>query len=117
MADRPDPDPLSSLVSLASRLRDSAASIADRANEAAGGDRPPRDASDAGERSSWDSADFGSLLAFAALVKDTVPDDLRERLSGSFRDALVSTQALIDWYLEAHPERTDAPDGDGGSPS
>jgi hypothetical protein len=34
------------------------------------------------------------------MLRDTVPDDLKERLSGSVRETLLSTRALIDWYLE-----------------
>ena len=109
MADDRNSDALAALVTLAARLRDTAASVAERADSAArsgplNGKPAEGDSSASEERRaeepSWGSADFGAITDFAAMLRDTVPDDLKERLSGSVREKLLSTRALIDWYLE-----------------
>jgi hypothetical protein len=49
------------------------------------------------------------LIDLAGALRESVPEDLRDRLSGSVRDTLLSTRALIDWYLERDAAtRTDA---------
>ena len=80
----------------------------DRTDESTGNGRA------GGSDGNWGSADFGALLDFAAMLRESVPDDLRDRLSGSFRETLLSTRALIDWYLEreSHPGSDDALDGE-----
>jgi len=107
MADDRNSDALAALVTLAARLRDTAASVAERADSAARSgplNGKPGDGDSSEERRaedpSWSSADFGAITDFAAMLRDTVPDDLKQRLSGSVRETLLSTRALIDWYLE-----------------
>ena len=107
MPDDRNSDALAALVTLAARLRDTAASVAERADSAARSgplNGKPADGDSSEERRtedpSWGSADFGAITDFAAMLRDTVPDDLKERLSGSVRETLLSTRALIDWYLE-----------------
>lgn len=99
MSDDRANDALTAILSIATRLRDTAAAVAERANEAAGG---PTDG-EAGEQSprdAWASADFGALIAAFAQLRESVPPDVRQRLSDSIDDVLVSTRSLIDWYLE-----------------
>jgi len=107
MPDDRNSDALAALVTLAARLRDTAASVAERADSAArsgplNGKPADGDSSEQprAEDPSWGSADFGAITDFAAMLRDTVPDDLKQRLSGSVRETLLSTRALIDWYLE-----------------
>ena len=107
MTDDRNSDALAALVTLAARLRDTAASVAERADAAArsgplSGASADTDSSEQSraEDPAWSSADFGAITDFAAMLRDTVPDDLKERLSGSVRETLLSTRALIDWYLE-----------------
>ena len=110
-----DTDALAAIAALAARLRETAAAVAERADSAArsgplsgfhpgstGGRRPEGDHDAATEDAdgTWGSADFGAIIDFAAMLRESVPDDLRDRLSDSFRETLLSTRALIDWYLE-----------------
>lgn len=114
MPDPKDNDALTAIVTLAARLRDTAAAVADRADSAArsgpwtaagrdsepAGDAPKGHEGEPGPDAGWGSADFGALIDLAAMLRDSVPDDLRDRLSGSVRETLLSARALIDWYLE-----------------
>lgn len=107
MADDRNSDALAALVTLAARLRDTAATVAERADAAARSGPLSGKSADGGqgdesraEDAAWSSADFGAITDFAAMLRDTVPDDLKDRLSGSLRETLLSTRALIDWYLE-----------------
>lgn len=136
MAEDRNADALAALMTLAARLRDTAGAVAERADAAArdvGRDDadPKSRAGDPG----WASADFGALIDFAAVLRESVPPELRERLSASVHDTLVSARALIDWYLEREaaaagrngsaggPEgaigedRAPDPSGDGGPAS
>ena len=111
MSEPRDTDALAALAALASRLRETAAAVAERADSAArsgplsgtpfsrptDAETPPHADS---ESPGWGSADFGALIDLAGALRESVPEDLRDRLSGSVRDTLMSTRALIDWYLE-----------------
>ena len=95
MASNRDSDALAALMVLAAQLRDTASAVAQRADEAASGiAKPSISAEDA-----WNSADFGAIADFVKLLKEAVPPELRERLDGSSREALLALRALIDWYL------------------
>ena len=106
MSEPRDTDALAALAALASRLRETAAAVAERADSAARSGPISKPADDAfpphadAESPGWGSADFGALIDFAGALRESVPEDLRDRLSGSVRDTLMSTRALIDWYLE-----------------
>ena len=39
------------------------------------------------------------MVDFAKLLGESVPPELRQRLEGSSREALLALRALIDWYL------------------
>lgn len=96
---------LDALVALAARLRDTAGSVAARADSAARGagiglPREPTADNPDQDGPGWDSADFGAVIDFIRMLGESIPDDLRSRLSGSTRDTLLSVRALIDWYLE-----------------
>ncbi len=120
MSEPRDTDALAALAALASRLRETAASVAERADSAARSgplsgtpfSRPAEDGAEPhadAESPGWGSADFGALIDLAGALRESVPEDLRDRLSGSVRDTLLSTRALIDWYLERDAAtRTDA---------
>ena len=102
MADDRNTDALTALMALAARLRDTAGAVAERADAAA---RDLGSQSSAGSKSTqedptWASADFGALIDFAGVLRESVPVELRERLSTSVHDTLISARALIDWYLE-----------------
>ena len=111
MAGDRDSDALAALMVLAAQLRDTASSIAQRADEAASGIvRPGISPEDA-----WNSADFGAIADFVKLLKETVPPELRDRLEGSSREALLALRALIDWYLERDVDSGQNGDGDPAS--
>ena len=119
MAGNDNSEALDALVALAARLRDTAGAVASRADAAArgAGIGAQRSGTEpAGDRSEgWDSADFGAVIDFARALGESIPDDLRERLSGSTRETLLSIRALIDWYL-AREEAADPDGGADGSP-
>jgi hypothetical protein len=101
-----DSDALAALMVLAAQLRDTASAVAQRADEAASGIvKPSISAEDA-----WNSADFGAIADFVKLLREAVPPELRDRLEGSSREALLALRALIDWYLSR--DVTDAAPGD-----
>jgi len=99
-----DSEALAALMTLATRLRDTASAVAARADAAASGTVGRQQPTDEGPEDPWDSADFGAMTDFFRLLGDTVPQELRARLEGSTREALMALRALIDWYLE-RPDR------------
>ena len=108
--DDPDkPDLLAAVTTIAAKLRDGAASIADKANEAAGA--APSTDSAGGESGSdpWSSADFGAIAALLAQLGSQVSNELRERLSGSVDDLLITTREMIDWYLSRDNDSGEQP--------
>lgn len=96
MADERDSEALAALMVLAARLRDTASAVASRADQAARGAAEPVFGA---TEDAWQNADFGALVDFAKLLGETLPPDLKERLEGSSREALLALRALIDWYL------------------
>ncbi len=111
MAGERDSEALAALMVLAAQLRDTASAIAQRADEAASGIvRPNIAAEDA-----WNSADFGAIADFIKLLREAVPPELRERLDGSSREALLALRALIDWYLTRDVDASEPVDGDPAS--
>ncbi|MEI6447485.1 MAG: hypothetical protein WCO96_06345 [Actinomycetes bacterium] len=120
MADDRNADALAALMTLAARLRDTAGAVAERADAAARDVGRDADAKSKAGDPGWASADFGALIDFAGVLRESVPPDLRERLSASVHDTLVSARALIDWYLEreaaAAAERNGTVDGPEGAP-
>ena len=111
MAGEKDSEALAALMVLAAQLRDTASAVAQRADEAASGIvRPNLKADEA-----WNSADFGAIADFVKLLRETVPPELRDRLEGSSREALLALRALIDWYLSRDVGAGEPVDGDPAS--
>jgi hypothetical protein len=111
MASNRDSDALAALMVLAAQLRDTASAVAQRADEAASGiTKPNISAEDA-----WNSADFGAIADFVRLLREAVPPELRDRLEGSSREALLALRALIDWYLSRDIPEAVADDSDPAS--
>jgi len=120
--DSKDSEALSALLTLAARLRDTASAVAERADAAAHGvaNRPTSTGEEGGtgsEEDSWASADFGAIVDFMRLLGETVPEDLKRRLDGSSREALLALRALIDWYLERDIPPADAANPESSDPA
>lgn len=87
-----EPDPLEALRA---RIR-STADAADRlAAEASGGDG----AADAGAASEA-TREAQALVALVALLRDLVPDELRQQVADLVRQVLLLVRAVIDFYLD-----------------
>ena len=120
--DSKDSEALSALLTLAARLRDTASAVAERADAAAHGvvNRPTNTGDEGNTGSaedSWASADFGAIVDFIRLLGETVPEDLKRRLDGSSREALLALRALIDWYLERDIPQAGAENPESSDPA
>jgi hypothetical protein len=92
-----DDDPL---AALRERIRSTAAAadrLADQAaragNGAPGSDAPPPRTDEAAQEAQ-------ALVALVGLLRDLVPDELRQQVLDLVRQILRLIRAIIDWYLQ-----------------